>query len=623
MASKGQTRATAAPILVILAITAGLYGLIALNGWDYKPKLGLDLQGGTSVILGPKAINGADVNSDSINKAVDIIRRRVDGFGVAEAEVVREGDNILVAIPGGDSEQVAAASKTAQLRFRLVLDVAPGSAQPAPAPSASVSLAPSGSGSPSASASPSGSVAASASAPSSSASSGSASGSPSPTASPSGNGRALTAGLVRQSSESASASSAPALPGSSAPASPAAAPSGSSAPSASGLPSASALPSAPEPSFDPNAQPDPAQQQQLPTGPGAEEALAAYTTLDCLSSEPAAVVAQKKAAETDADPLKTVAICSEDGTEKLLLGPAVMTGEDVKGAEATIPENQWIVTLQLTGNGRRTFTKLTTDNVNKQFAIVLDGRVVSHPVINEAIPGDATISGSFNKKDSNDLANVLKYGALPLSFERLDLQTTPPSLGDDSLRAGVLAGLIGLGAVLLYIIAYYRGLGLVTVVGLGLWSALNFALIVILGQTIGFTLTLAGIAGFIISAGITSDSYIVYFERLKDEAREGRSIQSSADRGYSRAFKTIVAADTVSFLAAVILYRFSSGSVRGFAFTLGLSTLLDLLLSYMYTRPVVAALSRTKLFTTGRFVGIKGSVPVAARTGRTRQTKEA
>lgn len=604
MASKRQTRATAAPLLVVFGIIALLYGFIALKKWDFEPRLGLDLQGGTSVILGPRATTGGSVSSGSVNKAVDIIRRRVNGFGVAESDVKREGDNIVVSIPGGDRDQVAQASRTAQLRFRMVQQATSGAASPAPDPSASAdpsgSVSPSVSGSPSAS--PSGSATASAT-PSGSAS-GSGSASPTSTATTTANPRPLTSGVRAQSATETLSPTASPSP------SPAPTASGSAAPSESPSPSAVAEPTQPA----------------APLPPGAEEAFTTFASLDCVSDDPAAVAARKKAAEADADPTRAIATCSEDGTEKYLLGPADMTGTEVKGATALIDPNgsEWIVNLELTGAGSRKFAELTSANVNQRFAIVLDGLVVSAPNINEAITGgEAQISGSFTKKSANDLANVLKYGALPLSFDVLSLDSISPSLGKESLNAGMLAGFIGLAAVLLYIIAYYRGLGLVTVVGLALWSAMNFALIIILGHAIGFTLTLAGIAGFIISAGITSDSYIVYFERLKDEAREGRSIQSSADRGFGRAFKTIVAANTVSFLAAVILYRFSAGAVRGFAFTLGLSTLLDLFLAYMFTRPIVAALSRTKLFSTGRFVGIKGSVPIAERAGRTRQTKEA
>lgn len=584
MATKGRAaRVTALPLLTILAVTGVLYGVIALNGWALDPKLGLDLQGGASVILTPKVIGGGDVTTASLNKAVDIISQRVNAFGVAESEVTREGSNIVVAIPGqeGTREQLELVSKPAQLRFRLVLADAAGTSseepEPTPAPTPTGSPEPTGTANPKA------------------------------TATATSNSRPLTAGLRAQT------------------------PTGSPTTSPTGSPSPTGTASPQPPAGD----------------AGLAEALALFPQLDCAdTASPEKQAEATKAADADANPDIHVALCSDDGTTKYLLGPALMTGNDVRSAQAQteissqgVSTGQWLVNLQLTGDGRKKFSTVTRDHNQQsdpgcltpaeqltprcQFAIVLDGQVVSAPSINEPIPGgEAQISGDFTKKTASDLANVLKFGALPLSFDASATELISPTLGKESLRAGMVAGLAGLAAVLLYMVAYYRGLGLVTICGLALWSALNFALVIILGNTIGFTLTLAGIAGFIISAGITSDSYIVYFERLKDEAREGRTIQSSADRGFGRAFKTILAANTVSFLAALILYLFSVGAVRGFAFTLGMSVLLDVVIAYLFTRPVVAMLSRTKLFTQGRFVGIKGAVPIAERSGR-RQPKEA
>ncbi|MEO6711856.1 MAG: hypothetical protein ABIM89_00335, partial [Mycobacteriales bacterium] len=434
MATKGQNRATAAPLLVILAITAMLYGVIALNGWGFTPKLGLDLQGGTSVILTPKTTTGAAVTTSSVQKAVDIIRQRINGSGVSEAEVTREDKNILVSIPGADKRQLEQVDKTAQLRFRLVLNTASGSAQPAPAASAS----PDASASPGASASPSASASSSATAsapPSASASVSTAPTSPAASsASPTANGRALTGGLVGQASGSPSASATSAAPSSSA------APSASaSASSASTAPSASVDPNAANAGADPNAL-DP----QAASIPGIAEALTAYATLDCNSDDPAKVAEKQKAADSDADATKAIATCSDDGAEKMLLGPAEgkagdtgvgMTGTDVKTATATIPDTTWLVNLELTGGGKKKFSALTSANVNKRFAIVLDGLIVSAPTINEAITGgSAQISGSFNKKSANDLANVLKYGALPLSFTRSSTDQISPTLGKKSLH---------------------------------------------------------------------------------------------------------------------------------------------------------------------------------------------
>jgi preprotein translocase subunit SecD len=311
--------------------------------------------------------------------------------------------------------------------------------------------------------------------------------------------------------------------------------------------------------------------------------------------------------------------CETDGTAKYILGPAAMTGKDVKTAQATIPQGQgqvttgeWVVQLEMKSASK--WGALTEQNVGKQLAIVLDGLTQSAPTINEKIPdGNAQISGSFTEKSANTLANVLKYGALPVQFEKSQTQTISPTLGKQSLNGGLLAGLLGLGAVLLYAVLYYRGLGLVTVMGLLVFAGLNWALVVILGHTIGFTLTLAGIAGLIVSVGISADSYVVFYERLKDEVRDGRSLRASVDRGFTRAFRTILTADFVSFLAAATLYFLSVGEVRGFAFTLGLATLLDVTVAYFFTRPVVTLLTRTRLFTEGRFVGIKTAPTLAAK----------
>lgn len=598
MASKGQTRATAAPLLIIFAFTGMLYGVIALNGWGFKPKLGLDLVGGTSVILEPKVTTGGPPPNSSVQKAVEIIRQRVNGSGVSEADVTREGINILVSIPGADKRQLEQVDKTAQLRFRMVQSTGSGASTPQPStPSAS----------------PSGAVSPSSSSSGSSPSSSSSAGTPTTTASPTGTGRALTSGLVRQASGSASPSASSVAPSPSE--------SASVAPTPSADPSAPADPTAPDPNAAPPAL----------TGPGAAEAVATFAKLDCQNEDPAAVAFKAKAADSDADATKNIATCSQDDTQKLLLSPAVMTGLDVKTSFATLSQetNEWIVELELTGAGRKTFAKLTTDAAaspqEERMAIVLDGLVVSAPTLNEAITGGrATISGGgFTKKSANDLANVLKFGALPVSFERQSTDQISPTLGQKSLHAGLVAGFLGLGIVVLYVLAYYRGLGAVTVLGLLLFAALNYALVVILGNTMGFTLTMAGIAGLIVSVGITADSYIVFYERLKDEVREGRSLRGGVDRGFTRAWRTILSADAVSFLAAAILYWLSIGAVRGFAFTLGLSTILDVVMAWMFTRPMVTLLTRTRLFTEGRFVGIRSAIAITAPVRAARMPKEA
>jgi len=230
--------------------------------------------------------------------------------------------------------------------------------------------------------------------------------------------------------------------------------------------------------------------------------------------------------------------------------------------------------------------------------------VLSAPTIQTRIDSDAQITGDFTQKTSNELANTLKYGALPLSFENSQVEVVSATLGDDQLSAGLLAGGLGLAAVVVYSIAYYRILGIVTVLGLTLSGLVVYACVVILGRQIGFALSLAGIAGLLVAVGITADSFVVYFERLKDEIREGRTPRAAADRAWIRARRTILSANTVSFLAAIILYFLSVGSVRGFAFTLGLSTLIDVLVVFLFTRPLVSFLSRFPWFTNPTLSGM-------------------
>jgi preprotein translocase subunit SecD len=309
-----------------------------------------------------------------------------------------------------------------------------------------------------------------------------------------------------------------------------------------------------------------------------------------------------------------------------LLAPASVDGTEIKSASAGLPQNSigggndWQVDLSFKSKGTSQFGKLTARIVKlpqppspcsppagcNAAAIVLDRVVESAPFINpQDSPngiqgGQATISGNFTQKTANDLANVLKYGALPIEFQQQDVVSVSATLGGDQLHAGLLAGAIGLIAVVVYSFLYYRGLGLVTVASLALAGLLTYAAVALLGATISYTLTLAGIAGLIVAIGITADSFVVYFERLRDEVREGRTLRSAAERGWQRAQKTILAADFVSLLAAVVLYLLSIGSVRGFAFTLGLSTLIDLVVVYVFTKPLVTVLVRGRLFGSGK-----------------------
>jgi preprotein translocase subunit SecD len=360
------------------------------------------------------------------------------------------------------------------------------------------------------------------------------------------------------------------------------------APTSAATPSASATPSggaAATPSVDPNA-----------PAVTPEQAAATYATLACDSKSPGSVDR----------PGDYVAACSKDGSVKYLLGPAVVEGTDVTDARPGTRQGTgaWIVQLDFNSSGSAKWAEYTGANVGKQVGITLDGKVISAPTINQAIAGGTEISGSFNQASATELANQLKYGALPLTFTQATAQSISTELGAEQLHAGLIAGAIGIALVFLYALFYYRLLGLVMIASLGLSAVVVYACLVLLGRQIGFTLSLAGIAGFIVSIGITADSFVVYFERLKDEIREGRTLRSAVPRAWVRARRTILSADAVSFLAAAILYVLAIGDVKGFAFTLGMSTVLDLVVVFLFTHPLMAVLARFKSFGSSRMSGL-------------------
>ena len=290
------------------------------------------------------------------------------------------------------------------------------------------------------------------------------------------------------------------------------------------------------------------------------------------------------------------------------MAPAKVIGRDVKTASAAIDQqgaSGWYVSLKFTGDGTKKFGELTqsvtslADPLNR-VAIVLDGVVVSAPRINEAIlGGNAQITGSFTQVQAQDLANVLKYGSLPLAFDRGEVQQVSPTLGSDQLHAGLLAGGLGLLLVALYSLLYYRALGIVVIGSLLMAGIYLLLSMLLLGKWVGFTLTLAGIAGAIVAIGITADSFVVYFERIRDEMREGKPFRVATESGWTRARRTIVVADLVSGLSAIVLYIVSVGSVRGFAFTLGLTTIIDLLIIFYFSKPLVTLFARLGFFQRG------------------------
>ena len=349
----------------------------------------------------------------------------------------------------------------------------------------------------------------------------------------------------------------------------------------------------------------------------AQDIAAKFATLDCSKA------ANLQGTGTDA-PTDTIVVCDRAGLTKYILAPAEVLGRQIAKASAGIDTqggSAWYVSLTFNGEGTKAFGALTT-RVTKlpeplnQVAIVLDGLVVSSPRINEPIPsGNAQITGSFTQREAQDLANVLKYGALPLAFDRGEVQQISPTLGADQLNAGLLAGGLGLILVLIYSLLYYRGLGFVTVGSLLVAGSLVYLLFLLLGKWIGFTLTLAGIAGAIVAIGVTADSFIIFFERIRDEIREGRSLRTAVETGWVRARHTILVADFVSIIAAVLLYFFAVGGVRGFAFTLGLTTLVDLIVVFVFTKPLVTILAQLNFFASGhRFSGFSakstGTLPV-------------
>lgn len=328
---------------------------------------------------------------------------------------------------------------------------------------------------------------------------------------------------------------------------------------------------------------------------------AKFAALDCTKA------ANRQGGNID-DPNMPLVACNRAGSGKYILGPAEVVGTDVASASANLDQtngNGWMVLLNFNGKGTSKFGALTTRVVKlappqNQVAVVLDGLVYTSPQINSAITaGNAQITGNFTQLQSSDLANVLKYGALPLSFDRGNVEQVSPTLGSNQLHDGLLAGLLGLILVILYSVGYYRGLGIVSVGSLSVAGGITYLLFILLGKWIGFSLSLAGIAGAIVSIGITADSFIVYFERLRDEVRDGRSLRTAVETGWRRAKRTIIVADSVSLIASALLYFFAVGDVRGFAFTLGLTTMVDLLVVFFFTKPLVTLLSRVHFYSSG------------------------
>jgi preprotein translocase subunit SecD len=314
---------------------------------------------------------------------------------------------------------------------------------------------------------------------------------------------------------------------------------------------------------------------------------------------------------------------SASGSGRYVLGPSTVTGTAVKSASAQLlTTGQWVVNLNLTGAGATAWDALAKQQFHAIIAVDLDGQVVSAPLTQPgqssftSFAGTVQISGTFTQAQAQTLATDLNYGALPVKLDRINVQTVSPTLGKASLNAGLISGLAGLALVMLYVLFYYRLLGVVVISGLAVTAALLWAIISLMGQTAGTTIDLAGIIGLIVSVGITVDSYIVYFERLKDETRSGRTVRTSVDKGFKSAFRTVLAADAVSLLGAAILYFVSIGTVRGFALFLGLSTILDILVTYFFTRPFVILLGRSRNANESSALGVAAGLGVATEGAR-------
>ncbi|MFF3063779.1 protein translocase subunit SecD [Oerskovia sp. NPDC057915] len=312
------------------------------------------------------------------------------------------------------------------------------------------------------------------------------------------------------------------------------------------------------------------------------------------------------------EPDAPLVTCADDGSAKYILGPVEIEGTEISNASSGmgttaqgVSTGQWVVNLEFNNEGTAAFKDTTTRLVSlpspqNAFALVLDGLVISAPTANDVITdGKAEISGSFTRESAALLANQLNFGSLPLTFEVQSEQQISATLGSEQLEKGLIAGAIGLLLVVIYSLFQYRALGLVTVASLGIAAVLTFGVILLLSWTIGYRLSLPGVAGIIVAIGITADSFIVYFERIRDELRDGRTLNSAVEKGWDRARRTILASDAVNFLAAVVLYFLAVGGVRGFAFTLGLTTLIDLIVVFMFTHPVMQLLAKTKFFASG------------------------
>ncbi|SFC89386.1 preprotein translocase subunit SecD [Micromonospora sediminimaris] len=616
-------------LAVLGAIFVVLYLLVffsggASGGWKdrLEPRLGLDLVGGTRLTLeATNTLDGRAPTAENLERARQIIESRVNAYGVAEAEVVTEGDrNIVVSLPG-ENRELNEVGSAAELRFRKVLKIADGSGSiPSPAPSESPSATPSGSASPEATPSGTASPTPDAEASSSPDAGGQGGGAPTPTpsATPSPTPSATPDEEVTQSIEEQRRAVEQKV-------------------GAEAWAAASGLQAPADLSVDPSLA-----DKLKPFGElsGREVAVLPaqmqfnVPTISCaqLDDRPPASIS---------DPEQQVVAC-EGGYAKNLLDVAKVLGTDVSDANAVRDQtSQWVVSLNFTGSGQDKWTALTREAFNNEgqacdasalgdegkcrVAVVLDNQIISSPQIQGVLTGNSQITGNFSNAEASELAGYLSYGALPVTFEAQEQQNVTATLGASHLRAGLLAAGIGMLLVIIYSFFYYRLLGSVIFLSLILSALLLFGALVFLGRQIGFTLTLAGIAGIIVSLGVAADSFVIYFERLKDEIREGRSPRSAVPRAWVRARRTIISANAITIMSAVVLYIVSVGTVKGFAFALGLATVLDLLVVFLFRHPIMTMFARTKAFLSPRVSGLGRALPARSEQApsRNQRVKEA
>jgi preprotein translocase subunit SecD len=538
-------------LFLILIVAIG--GLAATFVTGSSPELGLDLQGGVSVVLAPTK----KVEGERLNEALDIIRTRVDALGVAEPDIARQGDAIVVQLPGVKNRDRALdlVGQTAELRFRPVLQQASVAEAEAQRQGSTTTTA----------------------ADSTATTAASATTAPADTTATTAGGGEGAYGLA---------------PGENA-----------------GV----LLPGTAERASSPAVIRQGSTGTTAPADTSATTAPAGDTTATTAPAQATGAIPSPTPRQSDS--ADEVVVLDDKEGNRYQLGPALATGEIVASASPQLQNGQWSVSLEMKGgaNGIDKFNEIAgkcygqdQDCPTGSLAIVLDSVVQSAPRIQEPSfsKDQIQISGSFTESEAKDLALVLRYGSLPVELERQTVQTVSASLGSDSLRAGVVAGIVGLVLVALYMLAYYRALGVVVILGLAVWGSLLYSIISWLGATQGLALTLAGVTGIIVSIGVTVDSYVVFFERLKDEVKSGRTLRTSSERAFTRAFRTILAADVSSFMGAAILWWLTVGSVRGFAFFLGLSTVLDVIVAYCFTRPVVTLLSQNRVFTEMPVLGV-------------------